>query len=351
MTEWLDWPFFEDRHRALYSRLRRWCADQGGEPHDDDIDGHCRSLVRSLGDAGLLELCVAKGELLPDVRSLALARLSLAATSGLADFAFAMQGLGSGAISIAGSADQKAEWLPLVSSGEAIAAFALTEPDTGSDAANIGLRAEKGADGWRLSGKKTYISNGTIADVLTVFARTGTAEEGARGISAFIVRGDDPGLSIEERIEVIAPHPLARLGFREARAELLGKEGEGFRLAMQTLNLFRVTVGGAALGFAVRAMEEAIRFAGARRLGGGVLADNPVTQERIAEMALAVDASALLIARARGQPPRGRHGQAPRHRGGAEGDRHGGADARGPRGYERLQGRGALSRDQGASHL
>ncbi len=306
MTEWLDWPFFEDRHRALYSRLRRWCADQGGEPHDDDIDGHCRSLVRSLGDAGLLELCVAKGELLPDVRSLALARLSLAATSGLADFAFAMQGLGSGAISIAGSADQKAEWLPLVSSGEAIAAFALTEPDTGSDAANIGLRAEKGADGWRLSGKKTYISNGTIADVLTVFARTGTAEEGARGISAFIVRGDDPGLSIEERIEVIAPHPLARLGFREARAELLGKEGEGFRLAMQTLNLFRVTVGGAALGFAVRAMEEAIRFAGARRLGGGVLADNPVTQERIAEMALAVDASALLIARAAWQQDMGR---------------------------------------------
>ncbi len=305
MTEWLDWPFFEERHRALHSRLGRWCADHGGAAHGDDVDGHCRSLVRSLGDAGLLELCVARGELLPDVRSLALARATLAATSGLADFAFAMQGLGSGAISIAGSPRQKGHWLPLVAGGEAIAAFALTEPETGSDAANIALRAERHGDCWRLSGEKSYISNGTIADVLTVFARTGTAGEGARGISAFIVRGDDPGLSVEERIEVIAPHPLARLGFGDVKAELLGEEGDGFRIAMQTLNLFRVTVGAAALGFAVRALEEALGFAGSRRLGSGMLADNPVTQERLAEMALAIDASALLVARAAWQQDNG----------------------------------------------
>ncbi|HEX6218141.1 MAG TPA: acyl-CoA dehydrogenase [Sphingomicrobium sp.] len=269
------------------------------------MDADCRSLVASLGRAGLLELCVADQDNLPDIRSLSLARATLANCSGLADFAFAMQGLGSGAISLAGTAAQKAEWLPRVASGEAIAAFALTEPGTGSDAANIAMRAEETADGWVLTGEKSYISNGTIADVLTLFARTGTAEDGARGISAFIVRGDDPGLSVAERIEVISPHPLARLRFDGVRAELIGHEGEGFKIAMQTLNLFRVTVGAAAVGFATRALEEAIGFATSRRLGSGVLADNAVTQERLAEMALAIDASALLVARAAWQQDMG----------------------------------------------
>ena len=299
MTDWLDWPFFEPRHRELAGQLAKWCAANIGDEHSDDVDAACRVLVERLGEAGFLKLCVADdGGKAPDVRSLAIARSTLARASGLADFAFAMQGLGSGAISLFGSNEQKAEWLPKVASGETVAAYALTEPETGSDAANIAMRAENGPDGWVLHGEKSYISNGTIADVLTVFARTGSLEDGARGISAFIVRGDDPGLTIAERIEVIAPHPLARLKFDGVRAEPLGAEGEGFKVAMQTLNLFRVTVGAAALGFAQRALDEALHFATTRKLGSGVLADNPMTWDRLAGMKMAVDASALLIARA-----------------------------------------------------
>ncbi|MCL6741967.1 acyl-CoA dehydrogenase family protein [Sphingomonas sp. RB56-2] len=304
--DWLDWPFLEERHRQLHARVSDWCAENIGEHHDDDVDTECRNLVASLGSAGILKLCVADGDRLPDVRSLALTRALLASCSGLADFAFAMQGLGSGAISLSGSEAQKADWLPKVASGEAIAAYALTEPETGSDAANIAMRAEQIGGEWRLTGEKSYISNGTIADVLTVFARTGSVEEGARGISAFIVRGDDSGLSVAERIEVIAPHPLARLSFDGVSAELLGTEGEGFKIAMQTLNLFRVTVGAAAVGFASRALREAVGFATTRKLGAGTLADNAVTQEKLAEMALAIDASALLVARAAWQQDMGK---------------------------------------------
>ncbi len=305
MTDWLDWPFFEPRHRELGARLAQWCAANIGDDHADDVDTACRALVGQLGRAGFLKLCVADGDRAPDVRSLAIARSTLARASGLADFAFAMQGLGSGAISLFGSAEQQAEWLPKVSSGEAVAAYALTEPETGSDAANIAMRAVREGEGWVLTGEKSYISNGTIADVLTVFARTGSPEDGARGISAFIVRGDDPGLSVAERIEVIAPHPLARLKFDRVRADPLGAEGDGFRIAMQTLNLFRVTVGAAALGFARRALEEALSFATSRRLGSGVLADNPMTWDRLAGMKMAVDTSELLIARAAWQQDMG----------------------------------------------
>jgi acyl-CoA dehydrogenase len=303
--DWLDWPFFEPRHRQLAERLEAWCKATIHDAHASDPDEACRSLVSEMGKAGFLELCVAQDDKAPDVRSLAIARATLARVHGLADFAFAMQGLGSGAISIAGSEAQKAEWLPKVASGEAIAAYALTEPDTGSDAANISMRATHDSDGWVLTGEKSYISNGTIADVLTVFARTGSAEDGARGISAFIVRGDDPGLAVAERIEVIAPHPLARLKFDGVRADLLGAEGDGFKIAMNTLNLFRVTVGAAALGFARRALDEALKFACARKLGDGTLADNAVTQDRLAQMATSIDASALLIARAAWQQDQG----------------------------------------------
>ena len=307
MTDWLDWPFLEDRHRELHRRLVDWCgANIADAPHGDGVDAECRQLVAKLGKAGLLELCVADGGKLPDVRSLSLIRALLASCSGLADFAFAMQGLGSGAISLAGSEAQKAEWLPKVASGEAIAAYALTEPETGSDAANIGMTARPADGGWVLDGEKSYISNGTIADVLTVFARTGSPEDGARGISAFIVRGDEPGLSVAERIEVIAPHPLARLKFDGTKAELLGSEGDGFRIAMQTLNLFRVTVGAAALGFATRALQEAVQFAMTRKLGSGSLADNAVTQDKLGQMATSIDASALLIARAAWQQDMGK---------------------------------------------
>ena len=295
MTD-LDWPFYEQRHRDLAIRFLQWSKEHLGAAHGDDIDHQCRTLVTALGAAKLLDIAVGTDQI-PDVRSLAIARETLAYHSGLADFAFAMQGLGSGAISLAGSDRQKAEWLPRVADGSAIAAFAMTEPDTGSDAANIAMTARPDQGGYRLDGEKTYISNGGIADFYTVLARTGEAD-GARGLSMFVVRADDPGLAVAERIEVIAPHPLARLSFDGVRGDLIGAPGEGFAIAMRTLTLFRVTVGAAALGFARRALDEAIGFATTRQLGNGTLADNAVTQASLAEMATAIDASALLIARA-----------------------------------------------------
>jgi acyl-CoA dehydrogenase len=292
----LDWPFYEPRHRALAAKLEQWASANLGAHHGDDVDAECSKLVRGLGNAGFLDLCVG-AEAIPDVRSLAIARETLAYHMGLADFAFAMQGLGSGAISLAGLPAQKAEWLPKVASGAAIAAFAMTEPATGSDAANIAMTARADGDRYRLDGEKTYISNGGIADFYTVLARTGEAE-GARGLSMFLVRADDPGLSVTERIHVVAPHPLARLAFNGVSGELIGSAGGGFKIAMQVLTLFRVTVAAAALGFARRALDEAISFSSTRQLGDATLADNAVTQANLADMATAIDASALLIARA-----------------------------------------------------
>jgi len=294
----LSWPFFETRHRELADDLQQWCADNLTGRYAEDLDSECRTLVRELGAAGFLKLCVADGKMRPDVRSLAIARETLAYHSGLADFAFAMQGLGSGAISLFGTIEQKREWLPKVASGKAIAAFAMTEPECGSDAANMQASAMRDGNEWVLVGEKTYISNGGIADFYVTFARTGEAE-GARGLSAFIVPAD--AVTVAERIEVVAPHPLARLKYVNVRIPadaIIGEPGEGFRIAMETLNLFRVTVGAAALGFARRALDEALAFASKRRLGSENLADNAVTQAKLADMALAVDASALLIYRA-----------------------------------------------------
>jgi acyl-CoA dehydrogenase len=293
----LSWPFFEPRHRELADALDQWCA--ANLPGDsDDLDAECRRLVAALGEAGLLKLCVADGDLRPDVRSLAVARETLAYHSALADFAFAMQGLGSGAISLFGTVEQKREWLPRVAAGQAIAAFAMTEPECGSDAANMQTSAMRDGNEWVLVGEKTYISNGGIADFYVTFARTGEGE-GARGLSAFIVPAD--AVTVEQRIEVIAPHPLARLKYDNVRVPagaIIGEPGEGFRIGMETLNLFRVTVGAAALGFARRALDEALSWATSRRLGSGTLADNAVTQALLADMATSIDVSALLIARA-----------------------------------------------------
>ncbi|MEO6581112.1 MAG: acyl-CoA dehydrogenase family protein [Sphingomicrobium sp.] len=294
----LDWPFFDSRHRQLARDLEGWSAANLAASHGGDVEAEVRDLVQKLGHAGFLGLTIADGAL--DVRSLAIARSTLAYHSGLADFAFAMQGMGSGPISLFGTARQRAQYLSQVASGQSIAAFAITEPDTGSDAANISTKAVRDGDDWLIDGEKTYISNGQIADVITLFARTGEAE-GARGISAFILPGDAPGLEVAERIEAIAPHPLARLRLTNVRlpqSAMLGAPGEGFKVAMQTLTMFRVTVGAAALGFARRALDEAIAFSTTRKLGDGTLADNAVTQANLAEMALAIDASALLIARA-----------------------------------------------------
>jgi acyl-CoA dehydrogenase len=297
VTEHLDWPFFEPRHRDLAESIEQYCSANLGRGHSADVDAECRALVKSLGEAGFLQLCVGDGAAPPEVRSLAIMREVLARHSGLADFAFALQGLGSGAISLFGSHEQQAQWLPKVASGEMLAAFAMTEPACGSDAANIAMTARQDGYGWALDGEKTYISNGGIADFYVTFARTGDGE-GSRGLSAFIVPADAAGLSVIERIEVIAPHPLARLKYVGVRGELLGELGGGFGIAMQTLNLFRVSVGAAALGFARRALVEALSFATSRKHGGGTLADNAVTQEKLADMATAIDASALLVYRA-----------------------------------------------------
>lgn len=292
-----SWPFFERRHRDLADEIHAWCEKKLPN-RTKNLDQDCRAVVRALGEAGFLKLCVSDGDRRPDVRSLAIARETLAYHSALADFAFAMQGLGSGAISLFGTLEQKRRWLPDIASGEAIAAFAMTESECGSDAANIRTTAEQVGDEWEVIGEKTYISNGGIADFYVTFARTGE-EDGARGLSAFIVPADV--VSIESRIDVIAPHPLARLRYDKARVPadaLIGEPGEGFRIGMQTLNLFRVTVGAAALGLARRALDEALDYASDRRLGDGTLADNAVTQAKLADMALQIDASALLIYRA-----------------------------------------------------
>jgi acyl-CoA dehydrogenase len=300
MRDFLDWPFFDDSHRELAEKLERWCEAEIDDSEPDDLDQACRDLVRRLGGGGWLRHCVPDAEGRIDVRSLALIRETLARHSGLADFAFAMQGLGSGAIGLFGTDAQKAGYLPAVARGEKIAAFALTEPESGSDVANIETRAEPAGDGYVLNGGKTFISNGGIADFYVVFARTGEAP-GARGLSAFIVDRGTPGLDDGERIEVIAPHPLARLRFDDLRlpaSALLGERGRGFQQAMATLDVFRTTVGAAALGFARRALDEATRRALTRRLAAGTLADNPVTQSKLAEMVLDVEASALLVYRA-----------------------------------------------------
>lgn len=298
----LTWPFFEERHRALASKLDAWAAANVADIDHHDVDAACRTLVTRLGKDGWLKNTAPSvdGSERIDVRTLALTRETLARYSGLADFAFAMQGLGAGPISLFGSDAQKAAWLPKTRSGQAIAAFALTEAASGSDVANITTTAQRDGDGYVIDGEKYWISNGGVADLYVVFARTGEAP-GARGLSAFIVAGENPGLSIAERIDVIAPHPLARLRFDKCRVSvdaLLGKAGDGFKIAMSTLDVFRTTVGAAALGFARRAFDEAVQRASTRKMFGGALADLQMVQGHIADMALEIDAAALLIYRA-----------------------------------------------------
>jgi acyl-CoA dehydrogenase len=300
----LDWPFFEPRHRTYAKELGAFAETIRDLPHDD-VDAACRARVRALGRAGFLRAAVpaAYGGLTEqlDVRTLCLTRDILAAQDGLADFAFAMQGLGTGSISLFGSARLREAYLPPVARGEKIAAFALSEREAGSDVAAIATTATPdGADHVLIEGDKTWISNGGIADHYIVFARTGEAP-GARGLSAFVVDAETPGLTIEERIDVIAPHPLATLKFEKCRVPLanrLGAPGEGFKIAMATLDIFRSTVGAAALGFARRAQHETIKRASSRQLFGGVLGDLQLVQAAIAESAAELDAASLLVYRA-----------------------------------------------------
>jgi acyl-CoA dehydrogenase len=297
----LGWPFFDAKHRELATALEAWCGEHLQHvDHDGDVDAQCRALVAQLGQAGWLEHAVAGEGQAIDTRAICLIRETLARHDGLADFAFAMQGLGSGAISLQGTAAQRARYLPRVARGEALAAFALSEPEAGSDVAAMQCSATEDGDGYVLNGEKTWISNGGIADFYLLFARTGEAP-GSRGISAFIVDAGTPGFDIAERIDVIAPHPLARLRFTNCRVpktQMLGAPGEGFKVAMRTLDVFRTSVAAAALGFGRRALQEGLAQAKARPMFGARLADLPLTQAKLADMACTVDASALLVYRA-----------------------------------------------------
>ncbi|WP_322058071.1 acyl-CoA dehydrogenase family protein [Paraburkholderia sp. J63] len=301
----LAWPFFEDHHRALATDIEAWAREHLAHVPHDDVDETCRALVRKLGAAGWLRYGVGgtayggHGDTI-DTRAVCLLRETLAKHAGLADFALAMQGLGSGAISLAGNDAQKSRYLPRVAKGEAIAAFALSEPNAGSDVAAMALAARSEGDDYVLDGEKTWISNGGIADFYVVFARTGEAP-GSRGISAFVVDADTPGLEIAERIDVIAPHPLARLrftGLRVKQSQMLGAPGEGFKIAMRTLDIFRTSVAAASLGFARRAMAEGLARAASRQMFNQTLGDFQLTQAKLAQMALTIDSSALLVYRA-----------------------------------------------------
>jgi acyl-CoA dehydrogenase len=302
--EHLDWPFFDPAHRALAVELDGFIAGQGlGMIDHRDTDGACKRLVQTLGAAGVLRHCVPKqfGGASDDIdsRSLCLVRETLAYADGLADFAFAMQGLGTGAISLSGLRALQEQVLPKIAKGDLISAFALSEPEAGSDVAAMRCAARRVGDEYILDGEKIWISNGGIANVYTVFARTGEAP-GTRGISAFVVFADTPGFFVAERIETIAPHPLARIRFDDCRipvSQLLGAPGEGFKIAMRTLDIFRPSVAAAAIGFARRALDEALAHARSRKMFGATLADLPTAQSTLGEMATAIDAAALLTVR------------------------------------------------------
>lgn len=299
---YLDWPFFEDRHRALAEALDAWAGRELGAVDHADTDAACRRLVALLGEGGWLVHSAVdpEGTAPLDVRALCLIRETLARHDGLADFAFAMQGLGTGAISLFGTEAQKARWLPLTRAGKAISAFALSEPKSGSDVAHIELAARAGGGGYVLDGEKTWISNGGIADFYCVFARTFEGP-GAKGLSAFLIPAGTPGLEVAERLETVAPHPLARLAFDGCHVPadaLIGPAGGGFKVAMAVLDVFRPTVAAAALGFARRALDETLDRVGNRHLFGAPLFDLQMVQGHVAEMALDVDASALLVYRA-----------------------------------------------------
>ncbi len=296
----LEWPFFASHHARFAEDLDAWARANLDEIDHSDTDTACRKLVNRLGADGWLKHTAAEDGEQFDVRALCLTRETLARHDGLADFAFAMQGLGTGAISLFGTSAQKGEWLPLTRTGKAISAFALTEPQSGSDVANSTMSATRDGDSYILNGHKTWISNGGIADVYTVFARTGEAP-GARGLSAFIVPVDTPGLEVSERLQTIAPHPLATLDFTDCRipaSTLIGEAGSGFKIAMSVLDVFRSTVAAAALGFARRALDEALARVTTRQVQGAPLIDLQMVQGHIADMAVDIDAAALLIYRA-----------------------------------------------------
>ena len=305
--DFLEWPFFDERHRALRTKLRPWVRDHLAGIDDSDHRKACKVLVERLAAGGFLDYSVPKSGNSLDVRSLCVIRETLAHHHGLADFAFALQGLGSAPITLAGSDELKERYLPSTREGRFIAAFALSEPEAGSDVGAIATTAKRDGDDFVLDGTKTWISNGGLASYYVVFARSETAP-GTKGLSAFVVDADAPGFRVAQEIEVVAPHPLARLSFegcRVPRSRLVGEPGQGFEIAMATLDIFRASVGAAALGFARRALDEALAHVESREQFGKKLGDFQIVQAKLADMATSVDTSALLVYRAAWMKDRG----------------------------------------------
>jgi acyl-CoA dehydrogenase len=297
----IELPFFTAEHRSLAQRVAEF-AEREIEPHagvEDDVDGLARHLVGLLTSAGLMGYAVAETRL--DIRSLCLIREELSYSSSLADLAFVMQGLGTYAIAQAAPDHVREFWLSRAANGKAIAAFALTEPDAGSDVASLQTTARRDGETYVINGRKRFISNAGIADFYTVFARTGTREDGRATISAFVVSAKIPGFSVVERTPLMAPHPIGEIAFEECRVpaeDMVGNEGDGFRLAMETLDTFRASVGSAACGMARRALDEAVRYASQRKQFGRLLCEHQLVQEKLADMVTELDAARLLVYRA-----------------------------------------------------
>ena len=297
----IELPFFTPEHQHLAQVVAEFVAHEI-EPHsgvEDDVEGLARHFVSLLAGAGLTSYAVAESRL--DIRSLCLIREALSYSSSLADLAFVMQGLGTYAIAQAAPDHVRDFWLARAASGKAIAAFALTEPDAGSDVAGIQTTARRDGESYVINGRKRFISNAGIADFYTVFARTGTREDGRATLSAFVVGAKMQGFSLVERTPLLAPHPIGEIAFNDCRVpaeDMVGNEGDGFRLAMETLDTFRASVGAAACGMARRALDEAIGYASTRKQFGRLLGEHQLVQEKLADMITELDAARLLVYRA-----------------------------------------------------
>ncbi|MDQ5845552.1 MAG: acyl-CoA dehydrogenase [Acidobacteriota bacterium] len=296
-------PFLKDEHRTLAGEMSSFVEleieSQAIDEHD--VDARLREYVGTLGKAGVLEYAVASAGTKLDTRAICLIREALSYSSALADLAFVMQGLGTYAISQAAPEHVRDFWVSRVAEGKAIAAFALTEPDAGSDVASIKTTAQRDGDAYVIDGRKRFISNAGVADFYTVFARTGTQENGRAALSAFVVSAKMPGFSVVERIPMISDHPIGEIEFKGCRVpaeDMVGAEGDGFLLAMRTLDMFRASVGAAACGMARRALDESVRYATSRKQFGRLLAEHQLIQEKLADMVTELDAARLLVYRA-----------------------------------------------------
>ncbi len=292
-------PFFTPDHRTLSQSVAKFVELEVNRNDEGDVEQSVRQYIKALARSGALNYVASDSQL--DIRSICLIREGLAYASSLADLAFVMQGLGTYAISRAAPDHVRDFWVSRAAEGKAIAAFALTEPEAGSDVAALQTTARRDGDAFVINGRKRFISNAGIADFYTVFARTGTRENGRAILSAFVVSARMPGFSVVEQTSLMSPHPIGEIAFIDCRVpveDMIGNEGDGFRLAMETLDTFRASVGAAACGMARRALDEALRYASVRKQFGKLLAEHQLIQEKLADMSTELDAARLLVYRA-----------------------------------------------------